>query len=155
MPNKRVSTRARLLNMRDEEPTMSAVIQPETKVLSVRLPSEEAKHVDYSAEVSGLSRNDYIRMRLKTQSGVIDTEALLQLIDVLRQVEKALDSYLSQLESLLLAVDDLEQKEETVAFIIEEIANAKALMDLVFRVQKQAARVIRTIRNKVNDPING
>ena len=133
---------------------MNADCQPETKVLSVRLPSEEARHVDRSAKASGLSRNDYIRMRLKTQNSVIDAEVLLQLIDALRQVEKALDSYLDLLESLLLSIDEVDQNEGTISLVIEEIANAQALMNLIFRIQKQTARVIRSIRSKVDGPID-
>lgn len=128
---------------------MNSQAQSDTKVLSVRLPAEEAKRVDALAQTTGLSRNDYIRMRLKAESTFVDTDELMQLIDALRQVERALDSYLSQLEKLLTVADD-ELSEEMIELIIEEIANAEALMNLIFRIQKQATRVIRAIRQKVD-----
>lgn len=132
---------------------MNAQVQLDTKVISARIPVEEACRIDELAQTAGLSRNDFIRMRLKAESLFIDIEELLQLIEALRQVEKALDSYLSQLERLLDAVEDIEYREETVSLIIDEIANAKALMSLVFKSQKQTARVIRAIRQKVESPL--
>lgn len=128
---------------------MNSQAKPDTKVLSVRLPAEEAERVDALAQTTGLSRNDYIRMRLKAESTFVDTDELMQLIDALRQVERALDSYLSQLEKLLTVADD-ELSEEMIELIIEEIANAEALMNLIFKIQKQATRVIRVIRQKVD-----
>lgn len=132
---------------------MNAQAQLDTKVISARIPAEEAYRVDELAQATGLSRNDFIRLRLKAESLFVDIEELLQLIDALRQIEKALDSYLSQLERLLDAVDDMEYKEETVSLILDEIANTRALMSLVFKSQKQTARVIRAIRQKVESPL--
>lgn len=132
---------------------MNAQAQFDTKVISARIPAVEACRVDELAQAAGLSRNDFIRMRLKSESLFIDVEELLQLIEALRQVEKALDSYLSQLERLLDVVDDVEYREDTVSLILDEIANARALMSLIFKLQKQTARVIRVIRQKVELPL--
>lgn len=126
--------------------------QPDTRVISARIPAAEALRVDELAQAAGLSRNDFIRMRLKAESLFVDVEELFQLIDVLRQVEKALDSYINQLERLLVIADDSQHSEEVLALIIDEIANAEALMNLVFKTQRETVRVVRVIREKVDAP---
>lgn len=118
-----------------------------TKVLSVRLTTEEAALVDESAASCRLNRNDYIRMKLLKEKAISNIATLDELVSALRQIEQACERYLDILEGLAAPCKDAE-KEETLARIEMEISRAEAMLDLAFKVQKQAMRTLRQIRRK-------
>lgn len=123
------------------------------KILSVRLPVEEARYVDEMAKKSGLNRSRYIRMRIKESETFLSTEKLEDLILASRQIEQVLERYVDVLEEIYqVSRESLDKEIKTQ--LKKEIERALTLIDLTFRVQKQSVRLIQRMHKKISEPIN-
>ena len=120
----------------------------DTKVLSVRLSTQEAVTVDEDARAAGLKRNDYIRLRLLTRELFEDVRKLDDLISALRQIERTYDRYLTTLEGILSSCDG-SVSASSIKRIEEEIDRADALMELSFKAQQQAVKILKRLRRSV------
>lgn len=119
----------------------------DTKVLSVRVPASEVSRIDADARDAGMNRNDFMRMRIRGESTFVEADKIIQLIDVLRQLERMMDAYLSILERLVENHEGTNGK-ETTELILDEMKRAHELMELLFKAQRQAVWTLRHIRRE-------
>lgn len=127
--------------------TMSASLPPGTKIVSIRMSDEEVARIDALAETVNLTRADYVRTCLKKGEAIGDAEEIAQLIDVLRQLERMMDAYLSILERLVENHEGTNGK-ETAELVLDEMKRAHELMELLFKTQRQAVWTLRHIRRE-------
>lgn len=120
---------------------------PDTKVLSVRVPASEVSQIDADARDAGMNRNDFMRMRIRGESTFMEADKIIQLIDVLRQLERMMDAYLSILERLVENHEETNGK-EALNLVSDEIKRARELMELLFKAQRQAVWTLRRIRRE-------
>lgn len=118
---------------------------PTTKILSVRLPMEEAKQVDAMAKSAGLNRNDYIRLCLGENAVFADARGFDALIEVLRNLERLQEAHLERLDGVLQMLEDA----ETINKIQGQIEQGERLMEDLFKAQRKAVRILDGIRAKV------
>lgn len=121
----------------------------DTKVLSVRLPIDEAERIDRLAADACLSRNDYLRMRLKEGGGSRDIGRMSDTITALRQLEQVYDRYLDVLEGLLAACLEERQTDDLRQMIEDEIKRASELVSLSYKAQQQAVKILKRFRRSV------
>lgn len=126
---------------------MSASLPPGTKIVSIRMSDEEVARIDALAETVNLTRADYVRTCLKKGEAIGDAEEIAQLIDVLRQLERMMDAYLSILERLVENHEGTNGK-ETAELVLDEMKRAHELMELLFKTQRQAVWTLRHIRRE-------
>ncbi|MBR3690868.1 MAG: ribbon-helix-helix protein, CopG family, partial [Eggerthellaceae bacterium] len=145
-PDMRASARTRwkernaVMNGRNTPP-------PDTKVLSVRVPASEVSRIDADAKDAGMNRNDFMRMRIRGESTFMEADKIIQLIDVLRQLERMMDAYLSILERLVENHEETNGK-ESFNLVLDEMKRARELMELLFKAQRQAVWTLRHIRRE-------
>ena len=122
-------------------------LPPGTKMVSIRMSNEEVARIDAIAETVNLTRADYIRIRLKNEEAIGGVEKIAQLIDVLRQLERMMDVYLSILERLVENHEGTNGK-EVIDDILGEMKRGRELMELLFKAQRQAVWTLRHIRRE-------
>lgn len=127
--------------------TMNASLPPGTKIVSIRMSDEGVARIDALAEAVNLTRADYIRLCLKKGEAIGGVEKVTQLIDVLRQLERMMDVYLSILERLVENHEETNGK-EAFNLVLDEMKRARELMELFFKAQRQAVWTLRHIRRE-------
>ncbi|MBR5260484.1 MAG: hypothetical protein IKV48_08490 [Eggerthellaceae bacterium] len=123
-------------------------VEAESRVLSVRVPVQEAIQIDADAKAAGMNRNDFIRMKVRERSTFAKAEKIIELIDVLRQLTIMLDTYLSLLERLVSSPKEAERGKELI-LVASEVEQAQEMMKLMLKAQRQAVRVLRSMHDDV------
>lgn len=123
-------------------------VEAESRVLSVRVPVQEAIQIDADAKAAGMNRNDFIRMKVRERSTFAKAEKIIELIDVLRQLTIMLDTYLSLLERLVSSPKEDERGKELI-LVASEVEQAQEMMKLMLKAQRQAVRVLRSMHDDV------
>ena len=118
-----------------------------TKMVSIRMSDEEVARIDAIAQSVSLTRADYIRVRLKSEEAIDGVEKIAQLIGVLRQLERMMDTYLSILERLVENHEGTNGKEGG-DYVLDEMKRSRELMELLFKAQRQAVWTLRHIRRE-------
>ena len=116
-------------------------------MVSIRMSDEEVARIDAIAQSVSLTRADYIRVRLKSEEAIDGVEKIAQLIGVLRQLERMMDTYLSILERLVENHEGTNGKEGG-DYVLDEMKRSRELMELLFRAQRQAVWTLRHIRRE-------
>lgn len=120
----------------------------ETKVLSVRVPAREVEQIDADAKAAGMNRNDFVRMKVREKSTFAKAESVIQLIEALRQLTIMFDTYLSILERFERSLGANIGRDE-LAPLLAEIEQAKEMLKLTLKIQRQAVRVLRSMHDDV------
>lgn len=120
----------------------------DSKVLSVRFSVCEVKQIDADAKKAGMSRSDFMRMKIGERSTFAKAEKVTELTGALRQMTIMLDTYLSILDML---VRNLEGKNgcTELEYVLAEIERAQSMMKLMIKAQRQAVRILRSMYDDV------
>jgi len=121
-----------------------------TKILSVRLPIEEAEQVDAMAKAAGLRRNDFIRLCLKENAMLVEPRKMGVLIERLRSLERLLEEHSERLEDLMTDARRNGWSEEALRAVERHMRQGERLMEELYKAQRKAVQVLDGIRAKVN-----
>ena len=120
----------------------------DSKVLSIRFSVHEANQIDADAKAAGMSRSDFVRMKVGERSTFAKAEKITDLTDALRQLAIMLDTYLSILERLVRNHEGKNGSGE-LAPVLAEIERAQSMMKLMVKTQRQAVRILRSMYDDV------
>ncbi len=122
---------------------------PVTKILSVRMPVEEAERVDVLAKAAGLNRNDYIRLCLTEKAVFADSGKLDDAIKTLRSLERLQETYVEQLVALLRLLAGEGCREEDLTMLRRQVGQGERLMEDLFKAQRKTVRIIDGVYAKL------
>ena len=126
----------------------TAGTEPDSKVLSIRVSVHEVRQIDADAKAAGMSRSDFMRMKIGEKSTFAKAKKVTDLTDALRQLTIMLDTYLSILDRLVRNHEGKNGSEE-LAPVLAEIERAQSLMKLTVKAQRQAVRILRSMHDDV------